>query len=304
MVEIPSRDRRLFPGIRTDELCQDYFPANTVEVNGESFYRKELLEIHRYLGGDHDVFIAVDAFLLAEPDNSWDENAVAVYIHEKKVGYVPKELAPFFSEFIQDGSNDGYWVYAAVKYVSSLNQFRVRLLVQFPLLRDINNLPFVPAADLPSEPMSFYGEKAKMFNFDLVEWRPEYLGNFKKLYFAGPFPAVLTHVGQWVEWNEELSEPEDAGETVRLTLLGTATSIFESYSDAVLAHSVKKLNGLARAEIHLIWDKENEHIPKYVFSKEEAVSSERIHPDAVYGNLMFTKLGLDWANPPEEKDPF
>ena len=47
-------------------------------------------------------------FLMLEPDNMKDENAVAIILHDKTVvGHVPFHLAPLFSQFLKRNFNKG-----------------------------------------------------------------------------------------------------------------------------------------------------------------------------------------------------
>lgn len=304
MVHVPDRNRRIFPGIRLDEVEDDYFPANTIEVNGESFHKSELLEIHRFMGNQADVFSAVDAFLLAEPSNPYDSNAVAVYVHEKKVGYIPKEISIFCSEFVQRDGGQGFWVQAAIKYISSLDQFRVRLLAEFPFVRDLNVIPFVSAEHLPAEKFSTFLVTREKFDFASIPWRTEHLGRGKTLMFAGPFPAIFENAGTWVEWNEAQDSPHDGGWAVSITFLGQRWTTIDSKEAPDLVNFVLDSGGLARTQAHLVWDQSSSKYPEFTFSTSESVQPERIHPDAVYSDLLLAKEDFEWASSNEEDIPF
>jgi hypothetical protein len=305
VVNPPNRNRRIFPGIRLDEVEDDYFPANTIEVNGESFHKAELLEIHRFMGNKPDAFAAVDAFLLAEPDNPFDSNAVAVYIHEKRVGYLPKELAVFCTEYIQQDDGQGYWVQAAIKYVSSLNQFRVRLLAEYPFVRDLNVLPFAPKEYLPSETVSTYFMMTEeRFDVERITWRSEIMGEGKTLFFAGPFPALIEDSGPWMDWNEAKEEPNDGGWAVAVRFLGKRWTTFNDSEAPDLVRFVNASGGLARTQVHFIWDPSVNSSPLFTFSEPEGIQPERIHPDAVYDDLLLVQKSTDWDEPSQNWEPF
>lgn len=63
-----------------------------VDVVGESYYQANL---DRVCGGKTRVghFLDCVAVLYPERDNSWDRNAVAVYIDDLKVGHLSREAA-------------------------------------------------------------------------------------------------------------------------------------------------------------------------------------------------------------------
>lgn len=67
------------------------------EISGESFYQDTL---NRICGGKtpegHERYCV--AYLVPEPDNPYDKNAVAVYIENLKVGHIPKTIARRMSE--------------------------------------------------------------------------------------------------------------------------------------------------------------------------------------------------------------
>ena len=72
------------------------------------------LEIHSFVRGYHaymDIWkpsVGDCLFLMPEPDNIKDENAVAIILHDKTVvGHVPFHLAPLFSQFLKRNFNKG-----------------------------------------------------------------------------------------------------------------------------------------------------------------------------------------------------
>lgn len=72
-----------------------------LNVVGESHYRDHLLDIVARAGiydraGNLDVL----SYVMAEPDNSWDRNACAVWIDGGRVGYLPWEMAAEYSPWL------------------------------------------------------------------------------------------------------------------------------------------------------------------------------------------------------------
>ncbi len=62
----------------------------SVNVAGESHYQEAL----RALAGKGDARLATEARLIPEQENEHDPNAVRVEIDGRKVGYLPRSLAP------------------------------------------------------------------------------------------------------------------------------------------------------------------------------------------------------------------
>jgi len=62
----------------------------SVNVAGESHYQEAL----RAVAGDGEVRQRTEAHLIPEPENEYDPNAVRVEIDGRKVGYLPRDLAP------------------------------------------------------------------------------------------------------------------------------------------------------------------------------------------------------------------
>lgn|GEM_PF-3164887 len=204
-LQIPSRFRRLYPGTNLSELLDDYFPANSFEVNGESFHREQLEQIFRFIGGTQEIFKAVDAFLVREPDNEFDANAVAVYVHEKKVGYIPKGQAQDFSQFLIQ-HEDGIWVQAAIRFVSGLGQYRLRFFAQTPFKLDTAALPILDVSGISQiefdngEPEELHG-----LNSDNLDWRTEQVSNDQSASYCGPITVQLSE-GEFREFDSEGDE--------------------------------------------------------------------------------------------------
>ena len=62
----------------------------SVNVAGESHYQDAL----RAIAGAGEVRHETEARLIREPENEYDPNAIRVEIDGRKVGYLPRDLAP------------------------------------------------------------------------------------------------------------------------------------------------------------------------------------------------------------------
>jgi len=82
-------------------------------VVGESNYNANLRAILREEGIDVDGGgeFQTGAFLLCEPQNKFDPNAVCVVIGSKRVGYIPKEDAQVLSPQLQEMAANGQVLY-------------------------------------------------------------------------------------------------------------------------------------------------------------------------------------------------
>jgi hypothetical protein len=67
-------------------------------VSGETFYEGNFRILRERFQGREEVFTR--AYLIPEPDNPWDKNAVAVVILEYVVGHIPRHTAAHFSQFL------------------------------------------------------------------------------------------------------------------------------------------------------------------------------------------------------------
>lgn len=76
-------------------------------VVGESHYQPALRKLRnsRHMATDND-FIAD---IVAEPENSHDQNACAIYIEGSKVGYLPRDAAADFHQQVADMGINGLW---------------------------------------------------------------------------------------------------------------------------------------------------------------------------------------------------
>ena len=253
-MDLPSRFRRLYPGDNLSELLEDFFPNNSVEVNGESFHKEELEQICRSLEAVPDEFKAVDAFLVREPENEYDANAVAVYIHEKKVGYIPRSQAAIFSEFLEH-HQEKIWVMAAVRFVSALGQYRVRLFAKSPLSLDETALPIMDVNG--SAQINFDDEMDGILAFEglsehhpLLPWRYEQIGKNEHVSFCGPIKVQLERDTALVSGKE--SNEQKIHAVIHIIINGTRVGkIWQSDENFnLLDQRLSELDGLALSSMN------------------------------------------------------
>ena len=184
----PSRYRKLYAGPNIEQLLHDFFPEDTIEVSGESFYKSELSQIAQSLEMKTDKFTQVEAYVAVEPENEFDSNAVAVYIHDQKIGYVNKVEAPDVSKALI-ALGGSAWVMAGIKRVTAIGQYRVRLMVYKPLLLDPRVYPWVNLSYV--EPITYKFVDEGFENLEKMPFRTEFLGPGKQMHFAGPRTVLL-----------------------------------------------------------------------------------------------------------------
>lgn len=83
---------------------------STLDVHGESHYQRALRKTARLAAREHGerAFPPFRAFLVAEPDNKYDPNAIAVYSEAGKLGYVPRKKAPAYRPVFEEIARQGY----------------------------------------------------------------------------------------------------------------------------------------------------------------------------------------------------
>ena len=86
------------PAIRPTRL----YGRELINVAGESHYQDALRE----LAGD-ETRLEATAALIPEPDNPHDANAVRVEIDGKKVGYLPRDVAPAYGPLVREPTERG-----------------------------------------------------------------------------------------------------------------------------------------------------------------------------------------------------
>lgn len=67
-------------------------------VSGESFYAQNFENLRKLFSGREEVLTR--AYLIPEPKNPWDKNAIAVVISEYVVGHIPRHTAQHFARFL------------------------------------------------------------------------------------------------------------------------------------------------------------------------------------------------------------
>jgi hypothetical protein len=102
---------------------------------GEANYQAELKRIAEPKTPD-GAGVQVSAFLMPEPENPYDSNAVAVIISDKAVGYLSRDNNEEFLKFLHEvgasgacceASSKGNW-----KHARSEGNFCVRLDIAWP----------------------------------------------------------------------------------------------------------------------------------------------------------------------------
>lgn len=84
------------------ELPQDSHQA----VHGESHHQPALHATAK-LATDEDGERIFEAILVAEPDNEYDPNAIAVYSAAGKLGYIPRDDAPAYRPVFEEIAHQG-----------------------------------------------------------------------------------------------------------------------------------------------------------------------------------------------------
>ena len=89
-------------------------PTIWQNVVGESRYTsafQRLLKKNRARLGENGTDLAgLPAALIAEPDNQYDPNAVAVFVQKEQVGYLPRDTAALYSPALQDLAERGEYL--------------------------------------------------------------------------------------------------------------------------------------------------------------------------------------------------
>lgn len=79
-----------------------------------------------------ELALGVRVDLVVEPDNPYDPEAIAIYYHDKKIGYVPKDRNSLISKFLFFGHSEIFE--ARIQYASKEQhperQFRVVLKIR------------------------------------------------------------------------------------------------------------------------------------------------------------------------------
>jgi len=97
----------------------DYAEPYTFEIVGESYKRDNLLKIIEKNNAFSLGEIEVEAVLKIEPNNKFDSTAVAVFIENKAVGYVPSDYSLDVTSYLDDRNLSGIKVRAKIGWDKS-----------------------------------------------------------------------------------------------------------------------------------------------------------------------------------------
>lgn len=255
MIRPPSRYRKLYAGPNVGALLEDFYPADTIEVNGESFYKNALATIAMTLEMKPDKFTQVEAFVVTEPENEFDPNAVAVYIHEKKVGYVNKHEAPMVSAGLK-ALGSSAWVMAGIKHVTEIDQYRVRLMAHKPITFDPRVFEFLDLSDQNGWTLQDQDD-ATYKKFETIYWRQEQVSQTDYLYFAGPLTVLLN-----------TANSPKGGDAVAVNWRGETIKILEASEYPEIFDAVLEVNQFAWASINLMQPSETGDM--HIFFTKEA----------------------------------
>jgi hypothetical protein len=95
MQNIGTYTKRTFTTIEEaeDDEYFEFYDEFSFEAVGESFYRDNLLSIIEKNNAFKQGELEVEAVLVQEENNKFDEFAVAIYIDDKKVGHVSSDYS-------------------------------------------------------------------------------------------------------------------------------------------------------------------------------------------------------------------
>ena len=121
--------------ITEEEIFEDeygeYADPYSFEAVGESHHRQAIISILR----EHNAMklgeLFVEAIMQKEPQNEFDEDAVAIYVNDKKVGYVDSGLSWEVSKYLTDRKLDGIRVKAVFGWDTSNPSPPIGLRVDF-----------------------------------------------------------------------------------------------------------------------------------------------------------------------------
>ena len=97
----------------------DYAEPYTFEIVGESYKRDNLMKIIEKNKAFRLGEIEVEAVLKLEPNNKFDSTAVAVFIENKAVGYVPSDYSLDVTSYLDDRNLSGIKVKAKIGWDKS-----------------------------------------------------------------------------------------------------------------------------------------------------------------------------------------
>lgn len=109
--------------VTEEEIFEDeygeYADPYSFEAVGESHHRQAIVSILKENNAMKAGEFFVEAIMQKEPNNDFDEDAVAIYVSEKKVGYVDSGLSWDVSKYLIDRKLDGIRVKAVFGWDTS-----------------------------------------------------------------------------------------------------------------------------------------------------------------------------------------
>ena len=85
----------------------EYVEEYSFDVVGESYNREKILSIIRENNAIKLGELLVDAIMVKESDNEFDDNAILVAVNKKKVGYVPSDISHEVTNYLDERGLDG-----------------------------------------------------------------------------------------------------------------------------------------------------------------------------------------------------
>lgn len=109
--------------VTEEEIFEDeygeYADPYSFEAVGESHHRQAIVSILKENSALKAGEFFVEAIMQKEPNNDFDENAVAIYVNDKKVGYVDSGLSWEVTKYLTDRKLDGIRVKAVFGWDTS-----------------------------------------------------------------------------------------------------------------------------------------------------------------------------------------
>jgi hypothetical protein len=90
-----------------EDEWSEYAEEYSFDVVGESYNREKILAIIRENNAIKQGELLVEAIMVKEPDNEFDDNAVLVAVNKKKVGYVPSDISYEIANYLDERGLDG-----------------------------------------------------------------------------------------------------------------------------------------------------------------------------------------------------
>lgn len=145
------RDRGWVPARPAEQRFECWGPTPvSIEVAGESYVEdsfRSLFENDHEFHEDRGCEIRDDAVLVPDPRNPYDRNAVAVYVRDRHVGYIPRDPARMWHSTLADLAADGRALHTQARTWARADGRRVharvtvRLPHQFEHLHPANPVP-------------------------------------------------------------------------------------------------------------------------------------------------------------------